>query len=62
MNKEEKNNNNMSKSISKYSEYSDAFENYEDIVRFSNANNIIKKKIHIKNRIPLMKNYQKLKI
>ena len=44
MNKEEKNNNNMSKSISKYSEYSDAFENYEDIVRFSNANNIIEKK------------------
>ena len=36
--------NNISKSISKKSEYSEALENYEDIVRYSNINNIKEKK------------------
>ena len=36
--------NDISKSISKKSEYSEALENYEDIVRYSNINNIKEKK------------------
>ena len=44
MNNENEIYNNISKSISKQSEYSDAFDNYEDIIRHSNANNIIEKK------------------
>ena len=36
--------NDISKSISKKSEYSEALENYEDIVRYSNINNNIKEK------------------
>ena len=40
MNNENSNYNNLSKSISKKSEYSDAFDNYEDIIRYSNFDNI----------------------
>ena len=48
MNNENEIYNNISKSISKHSEYSDAFDNYEDIIRYSNLNNIIEKKNSIK--------------
>ena len=45
MNNENEIYNNITKSISKHSEYSDAFENYEDIIKYSNDKNINEKKI-----------------
>lgn len=45
MSKIENKYNNISRSISKHSEYSDAFENYEEIVEYINTNNIDNEKI-----------------
>ena len=41
----EKNNHDITKSLSKISEYSDAFDNYEDIIRYSNTINMIENKL-----------------
>ena len=45
MNNGEKNNQDITKSLSKISEYSDAFDNYEDVIRYSKALNMIEKKL-----------------
>ena len=45
MNNGEKNNQDITKSLSKISEYSDAFDNYDDVVRYSKALNMIEKKL-----------------
>ena len=45
MNNGENDYNSITKSISKQSEYSDAYENYEDVNKYSNTNNIEEKKI-----------------
>ena len=45
MNNGENDYNSLTKSISKQSEYSDALDNYEDVIRYSNVNNTEEKKI-----------------
>ena len=45
MNNGEKNNQDITKSLSKISEYSDAFDNYDDVIRYSKALNMIEKKL-----------------
>ncbi len=45
MNNGENDYNSLTKSISKQSEYSDALDNYEDVIRYSNINNTEEKKI-----------------
>jgi len=44
MNNGENDYNSLTKSISKQSEYSDALDNYEDVIRYSNVNNTEEKK------------------
>ena len=57
MNNENEIYNNISKSISKKSEYSDPFDNYEDIIRYSNLNNIKEKKKSIKEESSIYEDF-----
>ena len=53
--------NNLSRSISKQSQYSDALENYEEVIRYSNANNIIEEK-NSKKKLILFEDEDSFKI
>ena len=61
MNNENEIYNNISKSISKKSEYSDPFDNYEDIIRYSNLNNIKEKKKSIKEESSIYEDFSEEK-
>ena len=61
MNNENENYNNITKSISKLSEYSDAFENYEDIIKYTNEKNINENKIQNKESNSIYEDLSKSK-
>ena len=61
MNNENEIYNNISKSISKQSEYSEPFDNYEDVIRYSNLNNIIENKKSIKEEKSIYEDFSEEK-